>query len=358
MSFPVGGLGHDGPVGRALAISSDGQWVATGSSDSTIILWDGHHACICHEWIAHSGAMAHLAFSPNSRHLVSIAIVWGIHGESHSRLGAPKNCRSFLGTCAWSPDGALIAIGYYNCIVQVWDARTFESLALLDHLRTDFGRAPDFIFSPDSRWLVIWGGEMCGIWDVPSDTFKRPDVKGGDQAAYPAVAGLGVFSPGSTRLSVAYTDGSVHTWNVETAEEVAILQLPAAGSSWASAFSPDGWHLLFRTPDNAAKVVDIHTGAILASLQGDAHTTMWPVCFFPCGKYIASAAGFEVRLWRTGDGSCLGTLWSHDDAVTCLAFSAGGTMLWSAGSNGTVIGRRILDIFSEECTTESSSTLH
>ena len=81
------------------------------------------------------------------------------------------------------------------------------------------------------------------------------------------------------------------------------------------------------------------------SLQG--HTgPVTAACFSPCGEYVASASlDKTIRLWRTGDGSLVGTFFEHENGVSHVAFSPDSQTLSSGDGNGTVFIRRMCDIF-------------
>ena len=137
------GAGHDGPV-QVLAISPDGKWVASGSSDSTIILWNVDNGTIAQQWVAHGyREIKALAFSPDSQHIVSggwkssEATIWDVSQEPRkiAALGedAPQaadmlqtDSLAGISQCAWSPDGRTIATGSYDGNVRLWAARTFR----------------------------------------------------------------------------------------------------------------------------------------------------------------------------------------------------------------------------------------
>ena len=55
----------------ALAVSADGRWLASGSYDRRIIIWDVGSGSIKHELSGHNGAIYDLDFDPTSRVLAS-----------------------------------------------------------------------------------------------------------------------------------------------------------------------------------------------------------------------------------------------------------------------------------------------
>ena len=143
-------------------ISPDGKWVATASSDFTIILWDAADGAIVRQWVAHSDSYEEprfLAFSPDSRYLVSGGsrsskiTIWDLAQGSRQVTtleGPPDDCKY----CGWSPRNDIIASRFLNEPLRLWDAHTFQELhAFMDP--TEKKRTPDLVtFSPDGRWLV------------------------------------------------------------------------------------------------------------------------------------------------------------------------------------------------------------
>ena len=137
------GAGHDGPV-QVLAISPDGKWVASGSSDSTIILWNADKGTIAQQWVAHGyREIKALAFSLDSQYIIlggwkdSEAAIWDVSQEPRKIAtlweDAPQvpdmvqtNSPAGISQCAWSPDGRTIATGSYDGNVRLWAARTFR----------------------------------------------------------------------------------------------------------------------------------------------------------------------------------------------------------------------------------------
>ena len=334
-------MGHDGCI-SALVVSVDGRWVATGSFDTSIILWDAKRACISQEWIAHDDAVEDLAFSPDGQSLVSAGDdgkvkIWDIT-ENARIVAVLEASTDAIYSCAWSSNGAWIAAIDTSGAVQLWDARTFQRLRILDELKgiDDSGYRPNVTFLRDSRWLVASRKGAWGAWNVPTGTFKtfeKPSAKSQPYRCH----------PGSRRLAVSYSDGGARIWNVETGEA---LVLPRAHSShiYTMKFSLDDRLVLSASRDELMNIWDADTGAMAARLEGH-KSPVYSACFSPCGKYVASASADKtVRIWRARDGSCLETLSEHSTWVMYIAFTPDGEMVWSADSGGAVIGRQLADI--------------
>jgi WD40 repeat protein len=67
---------------RALAFAPDDRLLATGGRDGIVRLWDPASGKQVHELAGHDGEVSSLAWSPDSRRLVSaagnVAIVWDV----------------------------------------------------------------------------------------------------------------------------------------------------------------------------------------------------------------------------------------------------------------------------------------
>jgi len=144
--------GHAGEV-TAVAFSSDGTRIASGSWDRTLRLWDvasGREIACLGE---HFDDVTAAVFSPDDRELLSygrdgILRLWNIataRGISHYHF---KN-EAFL-TAAFSPDGEYVAAACSDRILRLWTLDT----GACRHLKGHAGAVNAVAFSPDGRQLV------------------------------------------------------------------------------------------------------------------------------------------------------------------------------------------------------------
>ena len=341
--------GHEGAV-LHLATSPDGKWVATGSRDSTIILWDTTDAVVAHQWVAHNyRAITSLEFSPDGQYLISCGYgdltikVWEI-GEGPCELATLKGHTDTVNHCAWSPRGDIIASKSHDDTIRLWDGRAFHQLHVLECAR---GEDITFIvFSPGGHWLVIGfsPGYAYDIWNVDSGTVHK-SFRSESKRFFKVLSVTFDCALSGTRLAIVIggDDNVVKILDAETGEELTVLR--CASETTDVAFSPDGTLVATRSRYGAMKIWDAYTGVELCSLKGHVRSVC-QVRFSPCGEYLASGSdGGTARLWRTRDGSCVGTFSKHmNSRVRHVAFSADGKTLWSADLDGTVIIRRLRDI--------------
>ena len=341
----MSGAGHDYLV-SAVATSPDGKRVATGSFDSTIILWDAANGSVVQELVAHSyKPVTCLAFSPDSQFLVSGGgdsnlKIWDVAQGSRGVTTLKGHTKSVT-SCAWSPHGEMIASGSYDGSARLWDSRTFRELCVLEH---PHGRSTsiEFVaFSPDGCWLAAGCDGSCNVWNVSGMLHKSLEAK----LTFKLYSNPPVFAfnPGSTRLLVAAYRG-VKLVDVETRNELAVCG--ELKETKDVAFSPNGTLFLTASDDGMLRLWNADTSVEKFTLEGH-KMAVNRACFSPCGKYVASGSDDgTVRLWRTKDGSRVATFSNGNRTrrVRCVAFCADGETLWSGDSHGTVVMRRMRDI--------------
>ncbi|KAI1791421.1 WD40 repeat-like protein [Ganoderma leucocontextum] len=309
-------VAHTGSV-TSLAVSPDSQWVASGSADTTIILWEVETQSVVRKWESHGDIVWHLAFSPDSLRLASSGgegriMVWDVDTGEH--LATMEGHTETIHTVLWSPDGTKLASGSDDGSVRIWDGETYECLHLLEGHNA---MVTFVLFSHNGQYLASGGADYnCRIWDEDN------------------------------RIATASDDGSVRIWKVETGEELVMVH-EHHGPVWAVSFSPgDGKQILSGSSDSTLKICDSFTGERVVSLEG--HDSMInSATFSPDGRFVASASSDNtVRLWRRSDGTSLKTFNEHNKKVTHSLFSPDGETLSSGSDDGTVRIRVLRDFVS------------
>jgi WD40 repeat protein/serine/threonine protein kinase len=118
--------GHSEQV-NAVAFSSRGDTLASGSDDTTIILWDlvtGHKIVTL---TGHTSNVHCLAFSPDGRTLASggndgTVRLWNL--LLHKQVVVLEGHRSAIWDIAFSPDGNTLASSSYDGTIKLWRAAT------------------------------------------------------------------------------------------------------------------------------------------------------------------------------------------------------------------------------------------
>ena len=116
--------GHAQPV-TAVAWSPNSRYIASGSDDDTVRVWDATNGGHVLTYRGHSASVNAMAWSPDGRWIASASWdtmqVWDATNGGHVFIVYPGNTETVTAV-AWSPDGNRIASGSDDHMVRVWHA--------------------------------------------------------------------------------------------------------------------------------------------------------------------------------------------------------------------------------------------
>jgi WD40 repeat protein len=286
--------GHTGDI-DAVAFSPDGHWLATGSADKTIRIWDLPTGRSLHILMGHTDAVWSLAFSRDGKRLAST-----------------------------SQDGS----------VRVWDAVTGNMLYTLNQ-----GGVPtEAVFSHDGQFLIFASQssteeglallEICNA----ANGKKLRVITANWNHAYSLVA-----TPNGHLLSSGGEgeDGDVDVttkvWDLQTGKELKSLPISA------QAISPDGRQIASATSSSEGTRIalyDSDSGKLIRTLDvSDQY--VGHLVFAPEGSRLVGSAGSTIESWDTESGKELGALPGDNSSATqALAISSDGKFLAFANYSG------------------------
>lgn len=302
--------GHTGPVYSA-RFSPDGARIVTNSRDQTVRFWDANKGT---EIAVLSGTdcFTWSDFSPNGLLVATVTSngickLWDAT-MTKNPVSFKAELEVFINRGCISPDGSQI-ITVKDDSVRIWNALTGNELIALDGDR--FAS-----FDPNSKRILTGTRDhMAILWDAKSYE-KLAVLKDISEIDF------GVFSPNGSRIATISTDAVVSLWDIESGKK--IITLPDQTTHLSiDAFCHTG-HLIATTfTMNPIRVYDTNSGNLVSVLKGTEKGSDYPI-FNTHGSLIAGEYEYNnVGLWNSLTGDCIAR-WERESMPL---FSPDGTMI-------------------------------
>jgi WD40 repeat protein len=255
---------ESGPGPAAAKISPDGRMVAIAGtsmrdlSARTLVAWDlqtGEKIC---SFSGHKEIIRTLAFSPDSRYLLS--------GSQEFRPDKPRV-------------GELI----------LWDIQTCQMLRRFETNED----VPGIEFSADGRQALTGTGYYGRVilWDVASGMEIRRFQTDRYLENWPMLSVA--FGPDGKSVLASEFDGA-YLWDIETGKIIREYK-GNVGFIWSLDISPDGKKILAGTSAGEVILWDFETAEVLFSIQAHQQNVL-DVAFSPDGKHGYSVSGDNVMV--------------------------------------------------------------
>ena len=206
---------------HSVSFSPDGKWIAAGSADKTVRVWD-----------ANSGAEV---------------------------LPALRGHLDDVRSVAFSPEGKYIASGSEDKTVRLWD--TSLGIEVLPEMRGHDGCVQSVAFSPDGTRIVSGSTDFTAyVWNLIPKA-EPPLIFLGHDGRVNSVA----FSPNGTCIASGSDDTTIRVWDATSGGEV----VPAfwhEGEVTSLAFSPDGRYIVSGSFDTAIRIWNADTAELVSIL--------------------------------------------------------------------------------------------
>ena len=279
---------------KSVVYSPDGRYLASGSGDDTIKIWEVATGKELRTLTGHSSLVSSVVYSPDGRYLAggswdNTIKIW--------EVATGKELRTLTGhsyqvtSVVYSPDGRYLASGDSFGTIKIWQVATGTELR---NLTGYYLPVNSVVYSPDGRYLASGGDDKTiKIWEVA--TGKGLRIFTGHSSEVNSV----VYSPDGRYLASGSWDNTIKIWEVATGKELRTLN---GHSDWVESvvYSPDGRYLASGSRDNTIKIWEVATGKQLRTLTGHS-SPVFSVAYSPDGRYLASGSyDNTIKIWRVG----------------------------------------------------------
>ncbi|AFY53837.1 WD40 repeat-containing protein [Rivularia sp. PCC 7116] len=288
-------------------ISNNGKFLATGSGEKTIKIWD---------------------------------IDTGLYLQSLS------GHLSEINAIAFGSKNQILATASVDRTVKIWDVTTGKCLKTLQG-RADYVHSA--ILSSDNRTIISGSQHTINFWDIDSQQciytlFKTKDW----------LSSLIVSQDEKTIAcaNIGNEDNVIRIWQINdlnncltTSNKIPSKILKGHDDSiWSFAFNSDGKKIVSGSSDRTVKVWDSDTAQCLKTFYGHNRPVL-SVSFSPDENIIASCGGHSIiKLWNVETGECFQTI--QERASYIIKFNCNGLILASGHTSGIV---KLWDTNSAKC---------
>jgi WD40 repeat protein len=288
-------LGHKGRV-TSVAVSPDGFWMASASTDRSVKIWDLETGQCQATLEGHSASVNSVGITPDGKRILSASLDFTVRVWDAVKFAHQMTLKLDGSALSVSPlpdnDGVLIGLESPKNYVELW--------------------------SLSRGWQV--SRKRIGDWTccVAIDRQAKIETSG-------------------------HGDGAIRLWDLQTSECVATLRGHSAAVN-SIQVTPDGQIAVSGAEDKTVKVWDLQTGTCIGTLEGHRNQVV-SVAVSPDGALIASTElnVRTIRIWDRKTGGCLEGLKLKGDnpSTVSVAFDPRGTRLVAATSDGEIVVFRL-----------------
>ena len=205
-------FGPRGPIAATRPTLSLAVWrgtVARGMRNGSVLISDGHLRV---KLRTGGGPVTALALSPDGQRLATghasgVADLWEL--RTRRRLRRFSGHALAITSVVFAPDGRSLLTAGRDHVARTWNLRTSRSEALR---RWHVGPLGSATFSPDGRWVLTAGPFAAGVGEISS---SRPSLSLRGPATMAPLVGAAFGGRDRRLIVVASKDGTIRTYHCD-----------------------------------------------------------------------------------------------------------------------------------------------
>ena len=317
-------VGHASFI-KSVCYSPDGKYIASGSDDKTVKIWEVETGRELRTLRGHSYDVNSVCYSPDGKYTASSSWdsikLWEVAtGECIKTLSGNGGAYSLC----YSPDGRYVASGSWDKTIKLWDVASGECIkAFAGH--TD--RINSVCYSPNGKYIVSGSEDKTiKLWEVATGECIK--TLAGHTDRINSVC----YSPDGKYIVSGSEDKTIKLWEAATGECIKTLS-EHTSPVYAVAYSLDGKTVASGSLDITIKIWKVATGECIKTLETGA--VVRSVSYSPDGAYLASSFwNNEIKLWDIATEECVKTFGGHTNSVSSVAYSLDGKYLATGSADG------------------------
>jgi WD40 repeat protein len=327
--------GHYAAINSA-CYSADGRFIATGSSDKTIILWRSSDGREIRSFRGSTSAISYVEFNRQGTSLLSLGedgmvMIWDVSAGRLVRKFLPETGRF---TCAsFSPDGTRIVTGSRKSGMSIWQTASGTELLRLKPVPADLYSEKGFDypetgsveFSSDGTFVIAGSGDNTAIlFDSKTGREIRKYKK--TFSTCTSCITEGVITPDSKYVLLTCSD-SIKMF--DRASGAFIREYYGEGSPEKISVSTDSRYII-GVEYGKAEIWDISSGKVISKAGEYNDNKMLAAALSPdCKKIVIGGEKRIGEVWDIGSGKQALTLKGYLNQVDERLLS-NSYMYWAA----------------------------